>query len=77
LLLVLLTRNPRAIKSAMNMAALYMHLGPFSGFVVGQIEAQIASIRDGSMPPPILIEPDAGSGSAALPEKYRRKAIAH
>lgn len=77
LLLVLLTRNPRAIKSAMNMAALYMHLGPFSEFVVGQIEAQIASIRDGSMPPPILIEPDAGSGSAALPEKYRRKAIAH
>ncbi len=38
-------RNPRAIKHALYMAALYAHLGPFSTYVAREIARQIADIR--------------------------------
>ncbi len=63
-------RNPTAIKSAMNLAALYIHLGPFSAFVIREIEARIEEIKAGTAPP-LLVAPDALSESAALPETYR------
>ncbi len=74
--LSLLLRNPRALKSAMSMVALYIHLGPFSRFVMGEIDIQITAIEDGSAPTPILVRPGANSESAALPEQYRRKVAA-
>ncbi|WP_041375638.1 B12-binding domain-containing radical SAM protein [Polymorphum gilvum] len=48
-------RNFRAIKPVMMMLALYVHLGPFSRFVVKQIDAQIEDIERGRWTPPELI----------------------
>jgi radical SAM superfamily enzyme YgiQ (UPF0313 family) len=74
--LCLLVRNPLALKSAMNMVALFIHLGPFSRFVMSEIDTQIIAIQDGSAPTPILVRPGANTESATLPEQYRRKVAA-
>src|SRR5437867_2137565 len=46
------TRNPRAIKYVVSLMALYMHFGPFSRYVVGRLEEQIASIDAGAWKAP-------------------------
>jgi len=48
--------NARAIKPVMMMLALYVHLGPFSKFVVKQIDTQIDEIEQGKWVQPDLIE---------------------
>lgn len=58
LLFAIATRNPLAIKAAMNVTALYMHLGPFSQFVVQQIDAKIAEAEDPTTPAPELVDPE-------------------
>lgn len=47
--------NIRAIKPVMIMLALYVHLGPFSRFVVTQIDKQIADIENGKWTSPALV----------------------
>lgn len=47
--------NFRAIKPVMMMLAIYVHLGPFSRFVVGQIDDQIADIKKGHWEQPALV----------------------
>jgi radical SAM superfamily enzyme YgiQ (UPF0313 family) len=47
--------NFRAIKPVMMMIALYVHLGPFSRYVVQQIDAQIADIESGVWSEPELV----------------------
>ncbi|ERP96566.1 methyltransferase [Labrenzia sp. C1B10] len=47
--------NFRAIKPVMMMLALYVHLGPFSRFVVAQIDKQIADIEKGNWEQPALV----------------------
>ncbi len=54
-LLYTATHNFRAIKPVLQMMALYVHLGPFSRFVVGQINAQIAEIEAGNWQAPQLV----------------------
>jgi len=49
------TRNFRAIKPVMMMIALYVHLGPFSRFVIEQIDSQIAEIENGDWTKPELV----------------------
>lgn len=50
--------NPGALKAVITMAALYTHLGPFSGYVVGRIDQQIADVAAGRWrkprPQPVL-----------------------
>jgi hypothetical protein len=58
------------------MVALFIHLGPFSRFVMSEIDTQIIAIQDGSAPTPILVRPGANTESATLPEQYRRKVAA-
>ncbi|WP_417671106.1 B12-binding domain-containing radical SAM protein [Roseibium sp.] len=48
-------QNPRALKSVLQMMALYVHLGPFSRFVVTQIEKQIEDIENGAWERPALV----------------------
>ncbi len=50
-----LFRNRRAVPSMMMMAAFYEHLGPFSAFVVDQIEQQIREIEEGAWTAPELV----------------------
>ncbi|MBD8892374.1 B12-binding domain-containing radical SAM protein [Roseibium litorale] len=54
-LLVTLFTNFKAIKPVMMMMALYVHLGPFSRFVLGQIDKQIEEIERGEWQAPALV----------------------
>ncbi len=47
--------NFRAIKPVMMMIALYVHLGPFSRYVVRQIDTQIAEVESGEWTTPELV----------------------
>ena len=38
--------NPRSIRYVMWLMVLYLHLGPFSRFVIDQIDRQIAELGD-------------------------------
>jgi hypothetical protein len=50
-----LTHNPRALPAAMRFTALYVHLGPFSKYVVGHIDADINELdRKGYAQPLVL-----------------------
>jgi radical SAM superfamily enzyme YgiQ (UPF0313 family) len=44
-----LRHNPRALPAMMRLVALYVHLGPFSQYVIGQIDKQVDAI-DTSQP---------------------------
>jgi hypothetical protein len=46
-LALLLWRNPRALKPAVTLAALYLHLGPFSRVVLRDIDRQIEDVVTG------------------------------
>ena len=50
--------NPDALKAVISMAALYLHLGPFSKFVVERISLQIADLDEGrwQRPQPLAAE---------------------
>jgi radical SAM superfamily enzyme YgiQ (UPF0313 family) len=48
-------RNPRALRAVVTIAALYAHLGPFSAYVVGVIDEQIAALDAGSWAPPVPV----------------------
>ncbi|WP_417692886.1 B12-binding domain-containing radical SAM protein [Roseibium sp.] len=50
-----LTHRPSTLKPVLVMMALYVHLGPFSRFVLTQIDAQIAAVEDGSWEKPGLV----------------------
>jgi radical SAM superfamily enzyme YgiQ (UPF0313 family) len=59
-LVTILLRNPTAVTSAMRLTAFYVHLGPFSRFVVGRIDAQIEAIDIGRwIQPPLVSLPAA------------------
>jgi len=47
--------NPRAVKPVLMLMALYVHLGPFSRFVVGQIDKQIDEVERGDWMAPALV----------------------
>ncbi len=51
--------NPGALPSVMRIAALYIHLGPFSRYVMGQIDGQIGTIDRGEWRPRPILSPDA------------------
>jgi hypothetical protein len=60
-------RNPGAIDTLGMLAAFYLHLGPFSRFVIAAVDRQIAEIDRGEwQPPPVVtVEPDR------VPERMR------
>ena len=65
-LITILLRNPTAVTSAMRLTAFYVHLGPFSRFVVGRIDAQIEAIDMGRwIQPPLVSLPAATEPSVA------------
>ena len=39
------TKNPKALRYAVAMMALYVHFGPFSRYIVGRIDEQILRAR--------------------------------
>jgi radical SAM superfamily enzyme YgiQ (UPF0313 family) len=47
-------RNPRAVGYVGMLAAFYLHLGPFSRFVVSVVDRQIAEIDSGKWQPPLV-----------------------
>ena len=55
LIATLLRRNPRALKPAITVAALYLHLGPFSRYVLETIDHQIEDVRSGRWQPPVPV----------------------
>lgn len=56
LLVYCLRRNPGALNAALIMVALYAHLGPFSRYVVGEIDNQIEDVRSGRWTRPVELE---------------------
>jgi radical SAM superfamily enzyme YgiQ (UPF0313 family) len=48
------TKNPRAIGYVGMLAAFYLHLRPFSRFVVSVVDRQIAEIDSGKWQPPVV-----------------------
>lgn len=54
LLFYTIRRNPRAITTMLNMLALYVHLGPFSHYVVDAIDKQIEDVKSGAWQRPTL-----------------------
>jgi radical SAM superfamily enzyme YgiQ (UPF0313 family) len=47
--------NPRAIPAVMRVMAMYLHLGPFSRFVIDKIDGQIRALDDGVWTRPTLV----------------------
>ena len=54
-LVATLLRNPTAVTSAMRLTAFYVHLGPFSRFVIGRVDEQIAALDGGRWVQPALV----------------------
>ncbi len=52
--------NPRAIDYVGMLAALYLHLGPFSRFVISAVDRQIAEIDSGTCQPPLATAAEPG-----------------
>ena len=50
-----LVTNPGAVRSVVMMLALYAHLGPFSRYVVGEIDRKIDAVDTGAWQPPALL----------------------
>ncbi|HZU88623.1 MAG TPA: DUF4070 domain-containing protein, partial [Stellaceae bacterium] len=55
-------RNPRALDSVGMLAALFLHLGPFSRFVIAGLDRQIAAIDVDEWRPPVTLPAIVGSG---------------
>ena len=51
----LIRHNPAALPSVMRMTALYMHLGPFSGYVVDRIDEQVLALDRGEWVSPDVL----------------------
>ena len=47
--------NPRAIPAVMRVMAMYLHLGPFSRFVIDKIDGQLRGLDDGVWTRPTLV----------------------
>jgi hypothetical protein len=64
---VLARKNPRALKPVVTIAALYAHLGPFSQYVLGAIDQQIADVEAGrwQVPVPVPVPVRAAPGEMA------------
>jgi hypothetical protein len=60
-------RNPRAVAYVGTLAALYLHLGPFSRFVIAALDRQIAEIDAGTWQAPATAEPE---DSEAMPARH-------
>jgi hypothetical protein len=54
--------NPRALDCVFMLAAFFLHLGPFSRFVIASIDRQIAQIDAGTWQPPQVLEPHSVKG---------------
>jgi hypothetical protein len=61
------TKNPRTIGYVGMLAAFYLHLRPFSRFVVSVVDRQIAEIDSGIWQPPV-VEATEYPDSASLPQ---------
>ena len=57
----LIRRNPRALEYALMNVALFLHLYPFSRYVIGELDAQIAAIDRGD-----YVEPPAMAAGVAV-----------
>lgn len=59
-------KNPRAIKYVGMLAAVHLHLGPFTRYVIAAIDRQIAEINAGRWQPPPLAAGQGGSSQSSL-----------
>jgi hypothetical protein len=61
-------RNPRALKVVVSLAALYLHLKPFSQFVDSRLAGRIDSLDRGDAPPALAVRilPDRGEAQMAF-----------
>jgi radical SAM superfamily enzyme YgiQ (UPF0313 family) len=57
-------KNPRAVDYVGMLAAVYLHLGPFSRFVIAAVDRQIAEIDAGTWRPELAEVPQTDAASA-------------
>jgi radical SAM superfamily enzyme YgiQ (UPF0313 family) len=62
-------KNPRALDTVGILAAFYLHLGPFSRYVVSVVDRQIAEIDAGTWQPPV---PEPAEPAAPAPAPVRQ-----
>jgi hypothetical protein len=60
-------KNPRAVDYVGVLAALYLHLGPFSRFVIAALDRQIAEIDLGQWQAPAVAAVEAELSLSAAP----------
>ena len=58
-------RNPAALTSVLRLTALYVHLGPFSRYVVGKIDEQVTAIDTGNWTDRPVLVPEAAVAKLA------------
>jgi len=58
-------KNPRALKPVVTISALYAHLGPFSQYVLGAIDQQIADVEAGRWQVPVPVPVRSAPGEMA------------
>ena len=61
-------RNRRAVDYVGMLAAVYLHVGPFSRFVITELDRQIAEIDAGRWQAPLALVPPTAAAAAARPE---------
>ena len=52
--------NPRALDAVGMLAGIYLHLGPFSRFVIAMVDREIASVDAGKWQSPLANKPNCG-----------------
>jgi hypothetical protein len=51
--------NPNSVRGIVTLMAFYLHVGPYSRYVMKQIDRQIEEIEQGRFVPPKLLPPVA------------------
>ncbi|MGH7056198.1 MAG: B12-binding domain-containing radical SAM protein [Stellaceae bacterium] len=64
--------NPRALGYVGMLASLFLHFGPFSRFVITELDRQIAKIDAGEWRPPDVTSPDVTQARSVSPEEVPR-----
>jgi hypothetical protein len=54
-----MSRNPQSVRAIVTLMAFYLHVGPYSRYVMQQIDSQIEEIEQGRFVPPQLLPPTA------------------
>ena len=62
-----MSKNPQSVRAIVTLMAFYLHVGPYSRYVMKQIDRQIEDLEQGRFVAPKLLPPVAPEPIAAQP----------